>query len=66
MCVFERGGGGGGERHGTPVNLLEQKSSYCVCASSSLGGQAYLLQGNLLSEPLAYLERDDIINNQNC
>lgn len=30
------------------------------------GGQAYLLQGNLLSEPLAYLEQDDIINNQNC
>lgn len=34
--------------------------------SGKAGGQAYFLQGYLLSEPLAYLGWDDIINNQNC
>lgn len=30
------------------------------------GGWGGLAAGHILSEPLAYLEQDDIINNQNC
>lgn len=65
MCVHMCGCERQRERQWTPVNLLEEQDPYCVCVQQP-GGQASPLQGNLLSEPLAYLEPDDIINNQNC